>query len=86
MAEHEVVFADQVEFGGVFPHPFEVTIRLAPSCRRSRTTRTNRCAASCTRCMSMVVPRSDSRTVSSGKPPVAPNECAAAEKSKNCYG
>ena len=42
----------------IFPRPFDSTVRVAPSCRRSRTDRTKFRAASCTFSTSMGDPRS----------------------------
>ena len=46
------------------PRPFDSTISMAPSWRRSRTARTKFLAAICTRSMSMGEPRSTVRTTS----------------------
>ena len=42
----------------IFPRPFDSTVRVAPSCRRSRTERTKFRAASCTFSTSIGEPRS----------------------------
>jgi len=48
----------------IFPRPLLETTSVAPSCRRSRTARMNFITASCTRMMSLTVPRIAVRTMS----------------------